>query len=137
MILFVIVISFGISHALRICLNIDEFISLSEARKAAEKNCDWIKWWNVIAAPISHLLLQINCGINFFIYCLFNQSFKRILVEKIGDICNNISFKRPTCTSRETDSLCTNNPQHSPAVLVTNLETIPPEHIELNQLVNL
>ena len=132
-ILFVIVISFGLSHALRICLNIDEFISLNEARNAAEKNCDWIKWWNVIAAPISHLLLQINCGINFFIYCLFNQSFKRILVEKISDICDKISFKRPTCTLRETDS----NHQQSPAVLVTNLETIPPENIELNQLVHL
>ena len=132
LILFVIVISFGLSHFLRICLNIDELISLSEARKAVEKSCEWIKWWNVIAAPISHLLLQINCSVNFFIYCLFNQHFKRILVERLRVMCNTILCNRP----RDDNDSHINNLQESPGILVTTQQTRAPEHIELNQLVD-
>ena len=64
MILFVIVILFVLSHVLRIILNIEEMKSLREEREALDKGCEWLKFWTIIVAPISHLLLQINSGIN-------------------------------------------------------------------------
>ena len=82
MVLFVIVIMFGLSHVLRIVLNIEEFISLDESNAAEKKNCEWLKYWTIIVAPISHLLLATNSSINFFIYCWFNFSFRQVLLAK-------------------------------------------------------
>ena len=95
-ILFVIVFLFALSHVLRIILNIEEFISLEASNNAREEGCDWLKFWTVIAAPVSHFLLQINCSINFFIYCFFNKSFRDALVSKLTMIINSLKFGRET-----------------------------------------
>ena len=60
MILFAIVILFGLSHALRIILNISEFANLDSNNKARDRGCLWLQYWTIIAAPVSHLLLQLN-----------------------------------------------------------------------------
>ena len=92
MILFVIVILFGLSHVLRITLNIEEFISLEDSNNARANGCDWIKFWTYLVSPISHVLLLINSSINFFIYCFFNPSFRDILVSKTIIALENIPF---------------------------------------------
>ena len=88
MILFVIVFSFVLSHVLRVVLNIEELKSLGEERAAVKKGCDWLKFWTIIVAPISHLLLQINSGINFFIYCFFNKAFRDVFISKLCLVFN-------------------------------------------------
>ena len=88
MILFVIVILFVLSHVIRVVLNIDELKSLGEERNALERGCNWMKFWTIIVAPISHTLLQINSGINFFIYCLFNPAFREVLLSKLCSVFN-------------------------------------------------
>ena len=37
----------------------------------------------MITTDWSHLLLQINGSINFFIYCFFGKQFKKVLKEKL------------------------------------------------------
>ena len=98
MILFVIVFSFVLSHVLRVVLNIEELKSLGEEREALEKGCDWLKFWTIIVAPISHLLLQINSSINFFIYCFFNKAFRDVFISKL---C--IAFNVKYCCERTID----------------------------------
>ena len=83
MILFAIVILFGVFHILRIILNIEEFLSHDNNTMASEKGCDWLQYWTIIAAPVSHLLLQINSSINFFIYCFFNKAFRDELISRL------------------------------------------------------
>ena len=82
MILFTIVIIFGLSHALRILLNIEDLRSLEEKREALKKGCGWIRFWTIIVSPISYLLLQVNSSVNFFVYCFFNPSFRDTLIAK-------------------------------------------------------
>ena len=104
MILFVIVILFGLSHVLRIALNIEEFISLEDSNNARANGCDWIKFWTYLASPISHVLLLINSSINFFIYCFFNPSFRDVLVSKTITALDKLSFVKKRNINRNVRS---------------------------------
>ena len=107
-ILFSIVILFILFHVLRVILNIEEFITLENQRIAKEMGCEWLQYWTIIAAPISHLLLQINSSINFFIYCFFNNSFRDELVSWTSAVLNICRIKRRPTESHSIDTkLCT------------------------------
>ena len=88
-VLFGIVIAFFVCHVLRIILNIEEIITFKDwketERKAnqANKMCGGVQFWVMITTDWSHLLLQINSSINFFIYCFFGKQFKKVLKEKL------------------------------------------------------
>ena len=82
-VLFAIVILFVLFHVLRIILNIEELDSLYRVRHAKEVGCEWLQFWTLVAVPISNSLLQINSSINFFIYCVFNKSFRDTLKSKL------------------------------------------------------
>ena len=88
-VLFGIVIAFFVCHVLRIILNIEEIITFKdwgETEKKAEKAgklCGGVQFWVMITTDWSHLLLQINGSINFFIYCFFGKQFKKVLKEKL------------------------------------------------------
>ena len=98
MILFAIVILFGLFHALRIILNIEEFASLDKSNKASEIGCEWLQFWTIIAAPVSNLLIQINSSINFFLYCFLNNAFKFELVSMLKSML--AVFKKGDSTER-------------------------------------
>ena len=133
MILFVIVILFGLSHVLRIVLNIEEMRSLGEEREALEKGCEWLKFWTIVVAPISHLLLQINSGINFFIYCFFNKAFRNVLISKLCLVFNITKCKRQNQdqTKMETHGLTENI---KPKIMITTNAHISHPGIELEDL---
>ena len=82
--LFVIVIFFFLSHVLRIALNIEEFESLYHFKEAEEKGCAWLRYWTILAVPVSNLLLQINSSMNFLIYCICNKTFRKALKAKLS-----------------------------------------------------
>ena len=107
-ILFSIVFLFGLFHVLRVILNIEEFVTLDNQRKAKEMGCEWLQYWTIIAAPLSHLLLQINSSINFIIYCFFNKSFRDELISWESSILNICRLKRGAreCIPQD-NQLCT------------------------------
>ena len=104
MILFSVVVLFGLFHILRIVLNIEEFASLEKRKSVKEinDNCEWLQYWTMIASPISHILLQLNSSLNFIIYCYFNKSFRDVLISWLN-ICST-SFKLKA-TQRNNGSL--------------------------------
>lgn len=107
-ILFSIVFLFVLFHVLRVILNIEEFVTLDNQRIAKEMGCEWLQYWTIIAAPLSHLLLQINSSINFFIYCFFNKSFRNELVSWTSVLINFCRTKREFRESMSTENnLCT------------------------------
>jgi len=129
MILFVIVILFVLSHVLRIILNIEEMKSLREEREALDQGCEWLKFWTIIVAPISHLLLQINSSINFFIYCFYNQSFRDVLLHKLGLVFNVSDWKQrwddniaPKVVATNGDP--TNNANNDEKTIVTKISPV-------------
>jgi len=89
MVLFGIIISFFICHILRVILNLEEMIYFEELSELAimeeklEVRCIGVQFWTVIARDISHLLLQLNSSINFFIYGWLSKRFKKAIKEKV------------------------------------------------------
>ena len=77
-----IVITFLICHVLRIVLNVEEIVTfeeLSRIREEAEKLnevCSGVQLWTMLTNDLSHLLLQLNSSITFFIYIYFSTQFK-------------------------------------------------------------
>ena len=77
-----IVIAFFICHILRIVLNVEEIVAFEELNKireeAAEQNeiCSGVQLWTMLTNDVSHLLLQVNSSITFFIYIYFSTQFK-------------------------------------------------------------
>ena len=99
MILFSVVILFGLFHILRIILNIEEFSSLDNRKNAKQQGCEWLQYWTIIASPVSSLLLQLNSSFNFIIYCFFNKSFREKLLTLITTIMQLLKFR--CCGDRE------------------------------------
>jgi hypothetical protein len=118
-ILFSIVILFILFHILRIILNIEEFATLEKRKMAKGMGCEWLQYWTIIAAPVSHILLQINSSINFVIYCFFNKSFRHELVTwwtsflNVFKMRNNSRLQRTNMTFPDT-KMCRLSPTHQP-----------------------
>ena len=142
-VLFAIVIIFVLSHVLRITLNIDELISLGERNAAAKKNCDWLKYWTIIIAPFSPLLLAINSSINFFIYCWFNWSFREMLLAKMSAVLVALRLKhdqtatRPaTSPSWETNVIASNETRRTEATSLLNKACVGSEEEKSQEIQN-
>ena len=105
MILFSVVILFGLFHILRIILNIEEFSSLDNRKNAKEKGCEWLQYWTIIASPVSSVLLQLNSSFNFIIYCFFNKSFREKLLSLIATSTQLLGFR---CCKNVDESNLTN-----------------------------
>ena len=104
LILFSVVFLFFMFHILRIILNVEEFYSLHRRKASKDMGCQWLQYWAILAAPVSHVLLQINSSINFVIYCYFNKSFRDQLILWLTPILSYV-WKEPTPHSRDTLSL--------------------------------
>ena len=132
---------FLLCHALRIVLNINEWVTMEDKIKSKDLQlqlnklnqnnfyCSHYRFWSTIATPLSHLLLQINSGANFFIYSVLNETFSRVLRQKINNVIKCCTFKRqrldtnnePAVTYRKsTKSSCT--PENG--IVVTKCEII-------------
>ena len=82
-ILFAIVALFVICQSLRIILNIEEFVNLEKRNQKQNQGCIGKEFWSVVSIPIAGLLIQINSGTNFFIYCAFSDFFREVLTSKL------------------------------------------------------
>ena len=79
--LFSIVILFVICHALRIIMNISEFLNLEKLSIERKKGCDGISFWQHISMPLSEFLLIFNSSTHFFVYVFFDKSFQQVLKD--------------------------------------------------------
>ena len=87
-VLFAIVALFVLCHALRIILNIQEFVSLETNDEQHKQGCPAVSFGELLAIPFSQLLLEINASTNFFIYCIYDIIFKEVLkstMQRIKD----------------------------------------------------
>ena len=106
-VLFGIVIAFFVCHVLRIILSIEEIITYKdwkETEKKAEKAgklCGGVQFWAMVTTDWSHLLLQINGSINFFIYCFFGKQFKKVLKEQLLRLAKKLGLAKTRWGSEE------------------------------------
>ena len=84
-----ITIGFVICHALRVVLNLEEIIYLEEVNRIEKMEeeygmqCIGVQFWAMIANNWSHLLLQLNCCVNFFIYGYLSKKFQKVVNEQV------------------------------------------------------
>ena len=81
-VLFAIVVLFLICHALRVILNVEEFVNLGKQKEEVAQGCTGEEFWTLIAIPVASLLIQVNSGTNFFIYCVLSDQFREVLRSK-------------------------------------------------------
>ena len=95
--LFAIIAIFLISHTPRCILNIDELVSLDNMENAKEEGCIWLQYWTVFVVPISHILLQVKCGINLLLFCVFSGSFRRNIRHRLKKLMliSKLKMKNP------------------------------------------
>ena len=90
-ILFSIVIIFLVCHCLRIVLNAHDLATHKNMLQSSEENCTHgHPYWVNIGHPISETFLKLNSIANFFIYCAFNNRFRKAVKNrlwKIFDLC--------------------------------------------------
>ena len=137
-ILHAIVIVFVLCHALRIILNINEWIMMEDNIKAREMGCPNIQLWSTLAAPVSHLFLQINSAANFFIYSTFNATFAKVLKNKLKDFikcCKSpaqrlaMNKREPIVKFRNTQSSRISNSSNLDGVVVNHCEILVAEEV--------
>ena len=129
-ILFSIVIIFIVCHTLRIILNIEDFIIRKTTVVDLNKNCTYgHPYWYLISMPVSEILLRLNSSINFFIYCAFNNSFRRVLNERIIQVLKLCGLEK--CLERssrngisyETELATVDKPSHQLISRIDNVKT--------------
>ena len=95
-ILFIIVIAFLFLHSLRGILNLEERFRYEEKSKTLQtakkigKMCRGDQFWILIAGDYSHLLLQLNAGIHFFVYGFFSKQFRLVAKAKLLYVAQKI-----------------------------------------------
>ena len=84
-ILFAIVIIFILCHSLRIILNIEDFVIHRTTMEDLKNSCRYGQpFWVLISHPISETLLKLNSSVNFFIYCAFNNCFRKAMRNRFS-----------------------------------------------------
>ena len=82
--LFAMVFLFVLCHAIRVSLNIEEFINMRGDHEEKQKSecAPPSVWSKAILPPISHFLLQFNSSANFFVYCFLNNTFRNVIKDR-------------------------------------------------------
>ena len=102
-VLFSIVLMDFVCNALRVILNIEELLDIGgkSYTQLVEEECGGNNFWAVLTMPISMLLLEINAGSNFFIYCVFDVKFTDRLKTKCStNFTRTKKARNPDLTER-------------------------------------
>ena len=114
-VLFIIVLLFFICHTPRFIINIHEFLFLDVLKKGLESDCDRFPIWAFASASVSHCLMTLNSGSNFYIYCFMCSTFRNVLRQWILRFrnmfsclcCNKIYMALPNRKNITTDQQTT------------------------------
>ena len=121
--LFAIVFLFVLCHALRVSLNIQEFINLRGKEKDnSEDECipPDNYWSEAILPPISHFLLQFNSSLNFFVYSFLNKTFRTVLKDRFLPILKLIHPQKVFCCLKDDDQHIVDTNQVELQILTEN-----------------
>ena len=73
-ILILICVMFFVSNLPRLLLNLYELFNIDEIIECGENF--FPPTWFICSTSVNHLLLVLNCIMNFVVYCCFNEKFK-------------------------------------------------------------
>ena len=79
-ILILVCVMFFVSNLPRLLLNLYELFNIDEIIECGENF--FPPTWFICSTSVNHLLLVLNCIMNFVVYCCFNEKFKVILFQE-------------------------------------------------------
>ena len=82
MILVCVVCMFFITNLPRLLLNLYELFHVDNIIRCGDDF--WPPVWFMCMTSVNHLLLVLNCIMNFVVYCCFNEGFKRVILKLVG-----------------------------------------------------
>ena len=124
LVLFFIVILYLVTNTPRLALNFYEFFRIDNIRSANKfNNCFIHPTWILSMTPVSLVLITFNSSINFFIYCMFNSTFRNEFLNHWKSRRLSI-FPSSCCCVKSDESYNSQNPAESvPMVRVRNKES--------------
>lgn len=106
-ILFVIVVIYVLCHSLRIILNIVDVATHSTTFQDLNNDCRYgHPLWVLISHPISEALLKLNSSVNFFIYCAFNNCFRKTIRLRLFGIMSVCGMEQRFTVRSRPSSIC-------------------------------
>ena len=118
--LFVFILLFTVSHALRIILNVTEYLNdnyYKELNRCEPPSTSF--WLRVTIQPISSFMISFFAASNFFVYVLFNEDFRITLKERLENLFKCFCGIQLAWYNRNIDlnrNLNSNNPNASNAI---------------------
>lgn len=82
MLLVCVVCMFFVTNLPRLLLNLYELFQVDLMIGCGDDF--WPPIWSMCMTSVNHLLLVLNCIMNFFVYCFFNEGFKRVILKMMG-----------------------------------------------------
>lgn len=79
LILILVVCMFFVTNLPRLLLNLYELYNVNEMIECGDSF--FPPTWFICSTSVNHLLLILNCVMNFVVYCLFNDSFQGVLLK--------------------------------------------------------
>ena len=77
LLLIFIVCMFFVTNLPRLLLNLYELFNVDDMIACGQDFFPPV--WFICASSVNHLLLILNCIMNFVVYCCFNDGFKRLI----------------------------------------------------------
>jgi hypothetical protein len=85
-----IVLVYLVCNIPRLVINLLEYLLLPEIYKLDECGCYLAPWWLPSLLRSSHLLLTINCSVNFLIYVFVSKRIKKVFKIRITKLFNKL-----------------------------------------------
>ena len=81
-------------------------------RQSMLKNCTPWNFTFMVIVPISEFALQINCSINFFVYCAINKRFKEVAIGYVRKIFGLKRKSNISASMSRKETIGLNSEQH-------------------------
>ena len=127
--LFVFILLFTVSHALRIILNVTEYLTdnyYKELNRCEPPSTSF--WLRVTIPPISSFMISFFAASNFFVYVLFNEDFRITLKERLENLFKCFCGIQLALYNRNIDlnrNLNSNNPHATNAIAMGSIGVEP------------
>ena len=127
--LFVFILLFTVSHALRIILNVTEYLTDNYYKKLNRCVPPSTSFWlRVTIPPISSFMISFFAASNFFVYVLFNEDFRITLKERLENLFKCFCGIQLALYNRNIDlnrNLNSNNPHATNAIAMGSIGVEP------------
>ena len=85
--------------------NMEDFVIHNTTLQDLNNSCRYgHPFWVLISQPISEILLKLNSSVNFFIYCAFNNCFRKVIRNRFKSVISLWTYAQHNSTRTRNSS---------------------------------